>query len=308
MVSEWRMSPQVAPQWHQPVLAVEVVHWLGPRAGQTLIDATTGTGGHSLALLPRLLPDGRLIAVDRDPQALAKARVRLAEFAPQITWVHADFRELTQRLQALGISRVDGLLADLGMSSLQLQDAARGFSFAHDAPLDMRMDPAQPTTAAGLVNTLPEDELAGLLRTLGEERFAGRIARRIVETRKHSPIRTTKELARIAALAQPASARHGRLHAATRTFQALRIAVNDELGALQALLSQAPALLRPGGRLAVLSYHSLEDRLVKQAFVRGRREGVWELLTPKPVRPSGQERERNPRARSAKLRVAQRCA
>jgi 16S rRNA (cytosine1402-N4)-methyltransferase len=299
------MTRPPAARWHEPVMAAEVAHWLAPRPGQTLVDVTVGTGGHSLALVPRLLPDGRLIAVDRDAEALASARRRLAEFAGQVDWVHGNFRDLAALLRARRVTQVDGILADLGMSSLQLGDAARGFSFAHDAPLDMRMDVRQSTTAADLLNTLPVEELARILLTFGEERFAARIARGILEARRRRPIRTTKELARLAVLAQPARARHGRLHAATRTFQALRIAVNDELGALQALLAEAPKLLRPGGRLAVVSYHSLEDRLVKRAFVEGSRKGTWDPLTPKPIRPSAQECQRNPRARSARLRVAQ---
>ena len=302
------MMEQPAPAgWHEPVLVDAVGQWLAPRPGAVLVDGTTGTGGHSLALLPRLLPHGRLIAVDRDAEALDRARLRLAEFSPQVTCLHADFRDLPARLQALGCPTVDGLLLDLGMSSPQVNAPERGFSFLREGPLDMRMDRTQALTAAQLVNEQPAEELARLLEQLGEERFARRIAQGIVDARWRSLLTTTAELARVVAASVPPGARHGRLHPATRVFQALRMAVNDELGALGALLRALPEVLAPGGRAVIISYHSLEDRLVKRRFLEGAREGWGRVLTKKPVRPEQDEVRRNPRARSAKLRAIERC-
>src|SRR3989338_2316547 len=268
------MSPRASsPAWHQPVMVEEVLDLLCPRAGAVIVDATVGTGGHSLAMLPRLLPNGRLIAIDRDPAALELSRARLAEFQPLTHLEHGDYRNLEPILLRVGCPRVDGLLLDLGVSSLHVDQAERGFSFLHDGPLDMRMDPEQGTTAETLVNSLPADELADLLETLGEERFARRIAQRIVEERSTHRMTTTKQLAQAVIRALPAGARHGRVHAATRTFQALRMAVNDELWALETLLTQLPALLGPGGRAVILTFHSLEDRLVKRAIFEGRGQG-----------------------------------
>jgi 16S rRNA (cytosine1402-N4)-methyltransferase len=300
------MSGQPAAVSHQPVMSAEALELLAPRPGAVVVDGTVGGGGHSLCLLPRLLPDGRLIAVDRDAAALAAARRRLVEFTPQISFVRDDYRNLPRILRELGLPPVDGLLLDLGMSSLQLDDAARGFSFSREGPLDMRMDNRQARTAATLVNELGAEELAAMFRTLGEERFARRIARRIVQARRARPIVTTTQLARLVAEAVPGRGRRERIHPATRTFQALRLAVNDELGALEASLAQLPELLGPGGRAVVIAFHSLEDRLVKRAFARGEREGRWAVLTKKPLRPSREEAARNPRARSAKLRAIER--
>jgi 16S rRNA (cytosine1402-N4)-methyltransferase len=295
-----------SPAWHQPVMVEAMLDLLNPRPGTVIVDGTVGTGGHSLALLPRLLPDGTLLAVDRDPEVLEIACQRLAEFQPLVHLEHDNYRHLARILTRRGFSRVDGLLLDLGVSSVQLDRAERGFSFASVGPLDMRMDPDQHTTAATLVNELPAEELTRLIETLGEERFARRIAQRIVQERRPHPLTTTKQLAQLVTHAIPVGARHGRLHAATRTFQALRMAVNDELGALEALLSELPALLNPGGRAVILTFHSLEDRLVKRAFLEGQGSGVWTVLTKKPLRPSAEEVVRNPRARSAKLRAVER--
>jgi len=301
------MRPQApSPEWHQPIMIEEVLDLLNPRPGAVIVDGTVGTGGHSLALLPRLLPDGTLLAVDRDPEALKIASARLREFQPLVHLERGNYRHLASLLARHGLSRVDGLLLDLGVSSLHLDRADRGFSFSDEGPLDMRMDPDHDTTAAALVNELPADELARLIGTLGEERFARRIAQGIVQERTTHPLTTTKHLAQIVIRAIPAGARHGRLHAATRTFQALRMAVNDELGALETLLSALPALLNPGGRAVILTFHSLEDRLVKRAFLEGQGNGVWMVLTKKPLRPSTKEIARNPRARSAKLRAVER--
>lgn len=301
------MRPDATPAWHQPVMGLEVLGHLRPASGATVVDGTVGTAGHSLMILPRLLPSGRLIAIDRDRDALQAARQRLAEFAPQVTFVHGNFRDLPRILQGLGVSRVNGLLLDLGMSSAQVDAAERGFSFSQEGPLDMRMDREQAPTAWALVNRLAADELAVIFATFGEERFAQRIARRIVQARRAGPMTTTTQLARLVAEAVPARTRYGRIHPATRVFQALRMAVNDELGALEECLERLPGLLAPGGRAVLLTFHSLEDRLVKRRFARGAREEAWGVLTRKPVCPSVEEVSRNPRARSAKLRAIERC-
>ncbi len=297
------MSPTPASAWHQPVMTDEVLRYLAPAPGDVMVDGTVGTGGHSLAMVPRLLPDGRLVAIDRDQDALDLARQRLTEFDPQVTCVHGNYRDLPAILTELHLPRLDGLLLDLGMSSLQIDQPERGFSFQREGPLDMRMDQQQGKTAEAVINQLTADELATILETLGEERFARRIARRIVQERRTQPITTTAQLARVVTRAVPPSARRGRLHVATRTFQALRMAVNDELGALGTLLERLPDLLTPGGRAVILTFHSLEDRLVKHAFAEGARAHQWTLLTKKPVRVSPEETVRNPRARSAKLRA-----
>ncbi len=289
--------------WHQPVLVDEVLAYLRPRPGLVVVDGTLGSGGHSLSILPKLLPDGRLIGLDRDAESLRLAQQRLAEFAPQASCLHDNYRNLPDMLTSLGLRGIDGLLLDLGMSTPQVDCAARGFSFMHDGPLDMRMDQTQETTAASLVNRFSADELIDVLRTLGEERFAPRIARQIVRERQACAIETTRQLAEVVSRAVPPQARHGRLHPATRTFQALRIAVNDELGALEALLERLPRVLNAGGRAVIITFHSLEDRLVKRAFAQGMRDGCWTVLTKKPVRPGEAEVARNPRARSAKLRA-----
>ena len=292
--------------WHQPVMGAEVLQYLRPMSGSIIVDGTVGTGGHSRMILPHLLPTGRMIAVDRDRASLELARTRLAEVEPHVTFLHGNYRDLPALLEPLGLARVDGILLDLGMSSLQVDCAERGFSFSKEGPLDMRMDPEQEATADALLNSLSADDLAVMLETLGEERFARPIARRIVEARRARPITTTAQLADVVIAAVPPAARHGRLHPATRTFQALRLAVNDELGALAAFLERVDGLLNPGGRAVILTFHSLEDRLVKHAFAEGKRAQAWTVLTKKPVRPSADEVSRNPRARSAKLRAIER--
>ena len=299
-------TPNSEPTFHQPVLVASAIEWLRPRPGSLIVDGTLGTGGHSLAILPQILPDGRLIAVDRDPDALAIATQRLTKFLPQVTFVRDNYRNLPGILAGLGLPRVDGILLDLGISSLQVDQPERGFSFSKEGPLDMRMDPDQPLSAETLIKTSSVSVLTELLGTLGEERYARRIAEHIVRERRLRPITATTHLARVVAEAVPPRTRHGRLHPATRTFQALRLAVNDELGSLAAFLDHAQALVRPGGRVVILSYQSLDDRLVKQAFIQGRADGSWTLLTKKPIRPSAEEIARNPRARSAKLRAVER--
>jgi len=286
------------PVRHVPVLLEETLALLAPKPGQVWVDATVGTGGHAMRLAEAVGPEGRLIAVDQDPQMLARARSRLAGLP--VTFIPSRFDRLPQILPTLGLDQVDGLLADLGFASDQVEDPQRGLSFRQDGPLDMRMDPTADLTAELIVNTWSEHDLARLLWEYGEERYSRRIARRIVERRRRQPLRTTRELAELVRTCVP---RGGGIDPATRTFQALRIAVNDELGALERLLTALPRLIRPGGRVGIISFHSLEDRRVKQAF---RDPGTWQMVTKKPVTPSSEETIRNPRARSAKLRVAQR--
>ncbi|MDR7445351.1 MAG: 16S rRNA (cytosine(1402)-N(4))-methyltransferase RsmH [Armatimonadota bacterium] len=285
---------------HVPVLLQEVLTWLDPRPGGLYVDATVGTGGHAEAILERILPGGRLVGLDLDPEALAVARRRLERFGDAVQLVQANFADLQHVLRTLGIARVQGVLMDLGVSGLQLATPHRGFSFRLAGPLDMRMDPASPVTAADLVNRLSEKELADLLRRYGEEPFAARIAREIVRRR---PLSTTQELREAVLRAVPRRAWPRRVDVATRTFQALRIAVNRELEALEQALPQAVEVLGLGGRLVVISFHSLEDRIVKHAL---RSAKPLRVLTPKPIRPSPEEVRANPHARSARLRAAER--
>ncbi len=296
------MSPDEPPPApvHRSVLVDEVVHWLAPRDGMTIVDGTAGAGGHAAALAQGVGPTGQVIGLDRDPEML-----RLAEVATRglpVTLVRAPYSDLSRVLDDLGIGRIDGLLLDLGLSSDQLHWASRGFSFANDGPLDMRFDPESDTTAADLVNGLSADDLADIIYQFGEERHSRRIARRIVEERRVEPITTTARLAAIVRKGVPG--KWGPIDPATRTFQALRIAVNDELGHLDRILKDAADRLNPGGRFAAISFHSLEDRPVKHAF---RDDPRLTVLTRKPVTASDRELAANPRARSAKLRVAERC-
>ena len=289
---------------HVPVLPAEVLEFLAPAPGQVLVDATLGGGGHSRLLAERIAPDGRLIALDRDPAMIALARPRL-EGLP-VTLVQASFDQLPQVLDNLQVAAVDGVLADLGICSDQLDDPARGFSFQQDAPLDMRMNPTIGEPASALLRRLGQRELADLIYEYGEERFSRRIARRVVESRQRQPLETTGQLAELVRRCVPRPAgkrRHAGIDPATRVFQALRIAVNDELSALEGLLRALPRCLKPGGRAVLISFHSLEDRRVKQAF---RDAALWEVLTRKPVQGGDDEVQRNPRARSAKLRAARR--
>jgi 16S rRNA (cytosine1402-N4)-methyltransferase len=300
---------------HVPVLVAEVVAWLRPRPGARLVDATLGLGGHAEALLAAA-PGARLLGLDRDPQALARARRRLAAAGDRAVLRQASYAELPALLADLGWDGADGVLLDLGVSSLQLDDRARGFSFRGDAVLDMRMDPAASLTAGEIVNTWPEAEIARILADYGEERRARALARAIVRAR---PLATTAELVAVVGRVLGGGGRG--LHPATRTFQALRIAVNDELGELDRFLDAGWTVLRPGGRLAIIAYHSLEDRRVKEAFRRWAADCLcpprvvpcrcgWSakvrLLTRRPVRPDAAEVARNPRARSARLRVVER--
>ena len=265
------------------------------------IDATLGAGGHAQEILKRL-ESGRLLGLDRDPQALEVARGRLAGFGEKLIMQHGNFAEIDALHAASGLAPADGVLADLGLSSLQLADASRGFSFNLPGPLDMRMDPGSDTTAADLINRTRERDLADLIYQLGEERHSRRIARDIVKAR---PYRSTTELAQVVTRAIPSRAGLHQIHPATRTFQALRLAVNRELENLEQFLDRILSVLRPGGRVVILSFHSLEDRLVKHTFQRWQREGRACILTRKVVRPTEEEVQANPRARSAKLRAAE---
>jgi 16S rRNA (cytosine1402-N4)-methyltransferase len=291
---------------HVPVLLKEAIDFLNIRRGGTYIDATVGLGGHSYEIAKRLGAQGRLIAVDKDQAALERAVASLqspvtSEDWPTIELRHGSFADLANEQRP---TTIDGLLADLGVSSLQLEDAARGFSFQAEGPLDMRMNTQSGETAEQVVNQADEVTLANLIYEFGEERRSRRIARAIVRSR---PIRTTAQLAEIvSAAARPMNQAERRIHPATRTFQALRIFVNRELDDLRALLDAAPQLLKPEGRLVIISFHSLEDRIVKDALREGAKRGHYRPLTKKPVTASEEEIDRNPRSRSAKLRAAER--
>ncbi len=291
---------------HEPVLPIEVADVLGLKPGMRLVDATVGAAGHALELIPHILPGGRFLGVDRDPEAIAVSARRLAPFGAAVALRHGNFSHLDRFLEELGWPGADGLLVDLGVSSPQLDRNERGFSYMEDGPLDMRMDPGETITAADLVNELAQRELARILRDYGEERWASRIAQFIVERRVRQPYRRTGELVETIRAAIPTAARRHGPHPARRTFQALRIAVNDELGSLETLLAHVDSLLAPGGRVAVIAFHSLEDRRVKQALRELGRQGRLEDVARRPVVAGAAECERNPRARSARLRWARR--
>jgi 16S rRNA (cytosine1402-N4)-methyltransferase len=306
---------------HRSVLLTEVVELLRPKPGDTLVDTTLGAGGHAEALLERLGEDGRLIGIDRDRSALSIARDRLRRFGSRFVPVHGTHENIIQLLQDQGASAVDGIFADLGVSSMQLDSAERGFSFRFDGPLDMRMDQTRGITAAELLETISLDDLTRILRVYGEERLARRIARAIVEQRERRPIRTTLELAALVKEVAGPRARRYRIHPATRTFQALRIRVNEEIEGIERFITDAVSMLGKGGRIAVISFHSLEDRAVKLAMrslanrctcppdlpICGcNRENFLKVITGRVRTPLAEEIETNPRARSAKLRVGER--
>jgi 16S rRNA (cytosine1402-N4)-methyltransferase len=313
-----RVNSQMITRLHEPVLLAETIAGLGVRPNGVYVDGTLGDGGHASAILEASAPGGRLLGLDADPEAIERCREHLRHFGERLTTVHANFVRLGEIATAYGFGSVDGIALDLGLSSRQLSDAKRGFSFQSAGPLDMRFNPQEGRTAADLVNSLAESELADLLWKYGEERQSRRIAREIVRSR---PLQSTSELADAVARA---IGHRGRIHPATRTFMALRIATNAELAALQEVLPQALSLLAPGrGRLAVLSYHSLEDRVTKQWMQREAKDCICppespecrcgharslRLLYRKPITPSAQEIERNPRSRSARLRAAERLA
>lgn len=304
---------------HIPVMRREVLAYLNCRAGGVYADGTLGGAGHARAILEHSAPDGVLIGLDQDADAIANARRLLADQAERVRLFHRNFAQLPEVIAQLGLGGVDGILLDLGISLHHLQGSGRGFSFLRDEPLDMRMDIRARQTAADLINRLKEDDLRRILQEYGEERWSGRIARRIARARRMQAIRTSGELARIVCEAVPRGSR-SRIHPATRVFMALRIAVNEELHRLVELLDRVPELLNPGGRLCVLSFHSLEDRIVKRHLKSmekrnrrdpgqqdaGRPEGTLKILTRKVVRPGPDEIAANPMARSTKLRAAER--
>jgi 16S rRNA (cytosine1402-N4)-methyltransferase len=303
---------------HVPVLLDEVLAGLQPRRGGYFVDCTVGLGGHAAAILEKISPSGRLLGIDADPEAIKLSQDKLSNYGEAVTLVNDNFANLEAICRRYHFHPVDGILFDLGVSSLQLDTAERGFSFHLDAPLNMRFDPGQGLTASDIVNSFSEQELAKLIEKYGEERHSRRIARYIVQNR---PIATTVELARLVNQASGAPTRRGKIHPATRTFMALRIAVNSELQNLELALKQTIDLLRPGGRLTVISYHSLEDRIVKQ-FMRDAASGclcppgtvicrcghtpTLKLISRKVIKPTSLEMESNPRSRSAKLRIAER--
>ena len=289
-------SPELLATKHASVLPAEVLHWLDPQPGQIIVDATLGAGGHTRLIAEKLGPTGKMISLDCDPFMIETAKKRLTN--PNITFVHASFDQLRQVLDELNIPAVDGILADLGICSDQLDDSARGLSFQREGPLDMRLDPTRGMPASALVAQLDERSLADLIFQLGEERFSRRIAKAIVLERKINSIRTTTELAELVRRCVP---RSGKIDPATRTFQAFRIAVNCEMESLDSFLQLAPYCLKPEGRLVIISFHSLEDRKVKAAFKDASR---YLALTRKPVQAGEEEENRNARSRSAKLRAA----
>lgn len=304
---------------HIPVMLNEVITHLNLQQGGTYIDCTLGGGGHTSEIIKKIQPGGRVIGIDQDPNALQAAQNRLAMYKDRITFVHSNFYRLKDIVQENEVGEADGVLFDLGVSSHQLDEGDRGFSYMQDAPLDMRMNPQDKVTAENLVNELEELELARIIKEYGEERWAKRIARFIVENRQNKRIGTTGELVGIIKKAVPAGARREGPHPAKRTFQALRIAVNDELNRFAQTLRDTVDILKPGGRVCVISFHSLEDRITKEVFrdlakdcicppelpvCRCNKQKQIDIITSKPVLPGAQEIENNPRARSAKLRAA----
>lgn len=306
---------------HQPVMLQEALKALHLKPGHTIVDATVGTAGHSLEILKAISPGGRLIGIDRDEDSLVIAKERLAEFNNQVDGstalttggsarltidiAHGDFRDINKILSGLKVKKIDGILFDLGVSSYQLDSKERGFSFRYDAPLDMRMDKTSYILAYDLVNNLTEKEISDILWMFGEERWHNRIARYLVRERSHNPIATTGQLRDIVvrAIGRPFSPGQ-RIHPATRTFQALRIAVNRELEALEEALGAVPELLKKKGRVCVISFHSLEDRIVKHNFKENSLKGIYKIITKKPLETGDDETVQNPRSRSAKMRAA----
>jgi 16S rRNA (cytosine1402-N4)-methyltransferase len=287
-------------------MVTEVLVGLNCRPGRLYVDGTVGEGGHAAAILDRAAPDGELWGLDQDPAALTAAEARLARHTSRFQLFHRSYTQLGELLNEAQVEGVAGILLDLGLSSQQLQQSRRGFSFAGEEPLNMRFNPEGPgPTAARLLNTASQETLERIFWDYGEERRARRIARLVVQVRRQKPFENTRQLVDVIEQAQGPGGRRGRLHPATRVFQALRIAVNLELEQLAEFLEQAPAWLEPGGRLVVISYHSLEDRLVKQRMLAWERAGVMSRLTRKPLTPTPDEVKRNPRARSAKLRIAE---
>lgn len=295
-------------RFHIPVMFDEVINYLLLSPGKIIVDATIGTGGHSRGILERILPGGRLIGIDRDQESLEVSRRRLQEFSDSCEFVHGNFIDIDKLLKSLNIKKIDGILFDLGVSSFQLQDPHRGFSFQSEGPLDMRLDRDSYISAYDLVNNLNEEEISTLLWNFGQERWHNRIARLLVQEREKQPIATTLQLANIVFRSIPHRYRykHYRIHPATRTFQAVRIAVNRELETLEIAINKAITILEKRARICVISFHSLEDRIVKLSFRRASLEGLIDIVTPKPLVPSESEIDSNPSSRSSKLRVAER--
>ncbi len=292
---------------HDPVLLKETLELLAPGPGKVVVDCTLGRGGHARAIAGALGADGLLLALDADPRNLEYARSQLADVPCPIRFFHANFAELSDVLSVAGVGKVDGILADLGISTNQLFEESYGLSFSQAMPLDMRIDPRTTTTAAELVNKLREEDLANVLYKNAQEHYSRRISRKIVEARHFSPINTTDRLAELVRSAVPLrGGAPAKIDPATRTFMALRMEVNRELENLEELLGQAPDLLKPGGRFAVISFHSTEDRMVKQAFRSAEQGGRLKVVTRKPLAPTDEEVAVNPRSRSAKLRVGER--
>jgi 16S rRNA (cytosine1402-N4)-methyltransferase len=293
---------------HIPVLADTLAEQINLPQDGVMVDATIGQGGHSFLFGQFLGPEGVIIGLDVDKGAIPQAQARLKNLACKVVLVHSNFSQISQQVHKQGIDKVDFILADLGVSSVQLADERMGLSFLQDMPLDMRIDKRLKTTAADIVNKADEKTLADLIYKFGQDRGSRRIARFIVRYRAREPITTTSQLAEIVckALGQPTRRRKSKIHPATRTFQALRIAVNKELENLEKLLTSAPELLNRNGYIAVISFHSLEDRLVKNNFKQNQKQGVYKIVTKKPIVPAREEIAKNPRARSAKLRIAQR--
>ena len=291
--------------YHYPVMYREVIELLELEDKKLIVDCTTGVGSHSYKMLEAMSRNSQLVGIDKDRESLDIAAMRLKNFPGRFNFIKGNFSELTDLLKGLKIKKVDAFLFDLGISMHQLSDQERGFSFLKEGPLDMRMDRSSFFSAYDLVNNLSESELENIFRKFGEERFARRIARSITEARRLSPILTTTELSRIITNSLPAKNRYLRIHPAPRVFQSLRVAVNRELEVLRSGLKQAVSLLAPGGRIVVISFHSLEDRIVKQAFRDYANQGILDIITRKPLVPSAREINENSASRSAKLRVAQ---
>ena len=290
---------------HLPVMLAEAMNYLNINPGMAIVDCTVGTGGHAEAILERLQSKGRLIAIDRDKESLTIAQNRLERFGALTTFIHNDFRNLNNILDNLKIHSVDGIFFDLGLSSYQLESPERGFSIKADAPLDMRMDRTSYISAYDLVNFLSEKEISSILKNFGQERWHNRIARWLIKERFRHPISSTAELSTIVLKSIPYQKGYWRIHPATRTFQAFRIAVNRELESLQESLDKAVGLLKKGGRICVISFHSLEDRIAKHGFRKFAAEGIIKVLTPKPVMATQKEVSDNLRSRSAKMRAAE---
>jgi 16S rRNA (cytosine1402-N4)-methyltransferase len=295
-------------KFHTPVMLNEALNYLNLSPGKIIVDATIGTGGHAQAILERILPAGKLIGIDRDNDSLAICQERLREYSKSCEFVHGNFSNIDEILKSLNVKRIDGVLFDLGISSFQLDDARRGFSFQKEGPLDMRLDRDSYISAYDLVNNLNEDEISSLLWNFGQERWHNRIAHLLVQERERHPIATTLELANIVVRSIPNRYRHRyyRIHPATRTFQAVRIAVNRELETLDTAINKAILILARGARICAISFHSLEDRVVKLSFRKTAADGLINILTPKPLTPAESEIKDNSSSRSSKLRAAER--